>query len=100
MEKKLRVGIVGVGNIAQNHIAAYQKDPHAEVYALCDINEERLKKNGEKYGITRLYTDVEEMVKLEELDAVSICTWNCAHAPCAIAALNAGKHVLCESRWR
>ena len=54
MEKKLRVGIVGVGNIAQNHIAAYQKDPHAEVYALCDINEERLKKNGEKYGITRL----------------------------------------------
>lgn len=96
MEKKLRVGIVGVGNIAQSHIDAYQKDPHAEVYALCDINEERLKKNGEKHGITRLYTDVKEMVKLEELDAVSICTWNCAHAPCAIAALNAGKHVLCE----
>ncbi len=96
MEKKLKVGVVGVGNIAQSHIAAYLADPHAELYALCDINEERLKKNGEKYGITRLYTDVEEMVKLEELDAVSICTWNCAHAPCAIAALNAGKHVLCE----
>ena len=36
------------------------------------------------------------MVKLEELDAVSVCTWNSAHAPCTIVALNAGKHVLCE----
>jgi hypothetical protein len=51
---------------------------------------------GEKYKITRLYTDKDEMLALEELDAVSVCTWNSAHAPCTIAALNAGKHVLCE----
>ena len=43
-----------------------------------------------------MFTDMREMLKLQELDAVSVCTWNSAHAPCAIAALNAGKHVLCE----
>ena len=51
---------------------------------------------GEKYGISRLYTDIDAMLALKELDAVSVCTWNSAHADCAIAALNAGKHVLCE----
>lgn len=46
--------------------------------------------------MTRLYTDVKDMVAKEELDAVSVCTWNAAHAPCTIAALEAGLHVLCE----
>ena len=94
--KKLKVGIVGVGGISELHIAGYRRNPNVELYAFCDINEKRLQEKGKKYGITRLYTDVNEMVKLEELDAVSVCTWNSAHAPCTIAALNAGKHVLCE----
>ena len=94
--KKLKIGIVGVGGISNVHIAGYLARPDVELYAFCDINEERLKEKGAKYGITRLFTDVNEMVKLPELDAVSVCTWNSAHAPCTIAALNAGKHVLCE----
>ena len=94
--KKLKIGIVGVGGISNVHIAGYLARPDVELYAFCDINEERLKEKGAKYGITRLFTDVNEMVKLPELDAVSVCTWNNAHAPCTIAALNAGKHVLCE----
>ena len=92
----MKIGIIGVGTIAAFHIEAYQKNPNVEVYAFCDINEKRLKAMGEKYGVTRLYTDKDEMLKLEELDAVSVCTWNSAHAPCSIAALKAGKHVLCE----
>ena len=94
--KKLKVGVIGVGSISEMHIGGYLANPNVELYALCDINEERLKMKGENYGVKRLYTDVYEMVKLEELDAVSVCTWNCAHAECSIAALNAGKHVLCE----
>lgn len=93
---KLKIGVVGLGSIAQMHIGGYLNNPNVELYAFCDINEERLKANGEKYGVERLYTSVYDMVKLEELDAVSVCTWNCAHAECSIAALNAGKHVLCE----
>lgn len=93
---KFKVGIIGVGGISEEHIKAYLKNPNAELYAFCDINEERLKFMGEKYGIDRLFTDKDEMLKLEEIDAVSVCTWNSEHAPCTIAALNAGKHVLCE----
>ena len=94
---KVKIGIIGNGSISGVHIAGYQKNPDAELYAFCDINEQRLKEAGARYGVTRLFTDKDEMLKaLPELDAVSVCTWNSAHAECAIAALNAGKHVLCE----
>ncbi len=93
---KIKVGIIGTGNISMAHISAYLKNPDVELYALCDINPNRLKFMGEKYGITRLYTNKEELLALPEIDAVSVCTWNSEHAPCTIAALNAGKHVLCE----
>ena len=95
--EKLKIAIVGVGGISNSHIAAYRANPNAEVYAFCDINAERLRYMGERYGVNRLYTDEAEMLReLPELDAVSVCTWNSAHAPCTIMALDAGKHVLCE----
>lgn len=93
---KIKIGVIGVGNISESHIQAYQKNPNVELYAFCDINEDRLQKMSEKYGVTRCFTDKDEMLKLSEIDAVSVCTWNSAHAPCTIAALNAGKNVLCE----
>ena len=94
---KLKIAIIGVGGIAGLHYSAYKKLSNVEVYALCDINEKQLNKRGAEWGIIRLYTDVNEMLAaLPEIDAVSVCTWNSAHACCTIAALNAGKHVLCE----
>lgn len=94
--EKLKIGVIGVGNISNEHIQAYLKNPNVELYAFCDINETQLKMMAEKYGVTRTFTDKDEMLALPELDAVSVCTWNSEHAPCTIAALNAGKHVLCE----
>lgn len=95
--KKIKVAVIGVGSVSESHITAYLANPNVELYAFCDINETQLKKMGEKYGVSRLYTDEAEMLKaLPELEAVSVCTWNSAHAPCSIMALNAGKHVLCE----
>jgi predicted dehydrogenase len=96
MTKKIKVGIIGTGSISVEHIQAYLKNPHVELYAFCDLNEDRVKEVGERYGVKSIFTDMTQLLKLEELDAVSVCTWNAAHAPCAIAALNAGKHVLCE----
>lgn len=94
---KIKVAIIGTGSISKHHINGYLQNDNVELYAFCDINEAQLKKMGEKYGITRLYTDKDKMLKeLPELDAVSVCTWNSEHAPCAIAALNAGCHVICE----
>lgn len=94
--EKLKIGVIGVGNISNEHIQAYLKNPNVELYAFCDINETQLKMMAEKYGVTRTFTNKDEMLALPELDAVSVCTWNSEHAPCTIAALNAGKHVLCE----
>ena len=96
MNKKLKVGIIGVGNIAQCHIHGYKNNENVELYAFCDLDKEKLEKNGKRHGVTHLFTDYNEMLKLPELDMVSVCTWNAAHAECSIAALNAGKHVLCE----
>lgn len=93
---KIKIGIIGTGSISEMHIQAYLKNQNVEVYAICDLNEKCLKEIAEKYKIAKLFTDYNEMLKLKELDAVSVCTWNSAHAPCSIAALNAGKHVLCE----
>lgn len=94
---KVRIGVIGVGNIAQNAVMpAYFKQPDMEIVAVCDINEERAREVAAKHNIKHVFTDYNEMVKLDEIDAVSVCTWNNSHAPATIAALEAGKHVLCE----
>ncbi len=94
--EKIKVGVIGVGGISGVHIDAYKKNPNVELCAFCDIDEDRVKRKAEHHGVKGVYTDVNEMLAKEELDAVSVCTWNSAHAECAIAALKAGKHVLCE----
>ena len=80
---KVKIAMIGAGNIANAHLAAYKSVPDAEIYAACDINEERLNETCDKFGIERRYTDVDEMLKaLPELDAADVCVWNCSHADC------------------
>ena len=96
--KKLKIGIVGCGGIANNkHLPAIKKNGHFEAVAFCDLIEERAVKAKEDYGTedARVYTDYQELIK-EDLDAVYVLTPNNAHAPVTIAALKAGKHVMCE----
>lgn len=94
--KKLRVGVIGVGSISNFHIKSYLHNENVEIMALCDINKERLIEEAQKYNVLKIFTDYNEMLNMDDLDAVSICTWNNVHAPIAIAALKAGKHVLNE----
>lgn len=98
MAEKIKVGVIGTGGISNEHIRAYLRNEHVELYALCDIKEERVKSMAQKYGVPaeRAFTDMADLLALPEIDAVSVCTWNSAHAPCTIAALKAGKYVLCE----
>ena len=60
---KIKVAIVGTGTISNEHIAAYQSNPNVDLYAFCDLDEAKVKMMGEKYGVTRLYTDEETMLK-------------------------------------
>ncbi len=92
----LKVGVIGVGSISEYHIRPYLAHEEAELAALCDIHKERLQEKGKRFNVQKLYTDYRDLVKDPEIDAVSICTWNNSHAEIAIAALEAGKHVLVE----
>lgn len=92
---KLRVGIIGLG-IGRSHIRGYQSHPGAEVVAIADLDETRLKVSGDEYKIAGRYRDAQEMLAKEKLDLVSVCTPNKFHKPLALAALDAGCHVLCE----
>jgi len=98
MAKKLRVGIIGAGNIATSaHLPAYAKlTDIAEVVAIADIVPERAKDAAEKFGIPSYFASVEELMANVDVDYIDICTWTAAHAPVCIAAAKAGKHILCE----
>ncbi len=93
----LRVGIIGNGGIANAHMDGYKAlGDEVELVACCDINFPKAQAYAEKYGIPNCYDNCYDMLKENDLDIVSVCTWNNAHAECSIAALNAGCHVLCE----
>lgn len=92
----LKVGVIGIGSISDMHINSYLKNADVELVAFCDLNEERLKEKGTLYGVERRFTDYQDLLAEEDIDAVSICTWNDTHAEIAIAALEAGKNVLVE----
>ncbi|MBQ8325287.1 MAG: Gfo/Idh/MocA family oxidoreductase [Clostridia bacterium] len=97
MDRKIRVGIIGCGGIAGAHIGGYKTlTDIAEVVACCDIDGAKAERYANAHGIPAHYVDYKEMFEKENLDAVSVCTWNAAHAPATIDALNAGINVLCE----
>ena len=92
----IKVGIIGCGKIAQvRHIPEYAANPDAEVYGFYDINLARAEELAQKYG-GKAYASYEELLADPEIAAVSVCAANHAHAEISIAALKAGKHVLCE----
>lgn len=98
--KKVRVGIIGTGWIAEAHIQQYLKFPDVEIVAMADLIPGKAEKFCKTFGIdpatVHFYPDHASMLANEQLDAVSICTYNMTHAECAIAALNAGVNVLLE----
>ncbi len=97
--KKLRIGIIGCGGIANGkHMPALKKIDKVEMVAFCDIIIERAEKAAKEYGIegAKVYEDYNEMLAKENLDVVHVCTPNNAHAPATVASMEAGCHVMCE----
>lgn len=96
MSKTLKVGVIGVGGIAHTHFPGWQESPHTEIVALSDVSSEALKSAGDKIGVSRLFEKGEDLIACKEIDVVDICTPNMYHTPLTVAALEAGKHVICE----
>jgi predicted dehydrogenase len=92
---KLRVGVIGMG-IGRYHIEGFQNHPNAEVVAIADLDDARRAEAVSKYGVARAYADGEDMLKVEELDVVSVAVPNKFHKALTIAALEQGCHVLTE----
>lgn len=96
MADKAKVAVIGAGSISELHLDAYRSHPRAELVAVSDVNGERARAVADKFGAAKSFSDYRELLADPDVDAVSICTWNNTHAEIAIAALNAGKHVLVE----
>lgn len=97
--KKVKIAIIGTGWIAESHIASYKKMADVEIVALADIVPGKAAEFAKKFGIEncRIYESDKELLDNErELDGVSICTYNCQHAPCAVHALKKGVNVMLE----
>ncbi|MCH5198082.1 MAG: Gfo/Idh/MocA family oxidoreductase [Oscillospiraceae bacterium] len=96
--KKVKVGIIGTGWIAEAHVKNYQRCEDVEIVAAADLIPGKAEKFCKANGLSgvRLYPDHKSMLDAEELDAVSICTYNKTHAECAIYALKKGVNVLLE----
>ena len=98
--RKLKVGIIGTGWIAEAHMVAYSYCPDVEVVAAADLVPGKAEAFFEDHCIdsdnVNFYLSHKDMLDNEELDAVSICTYNMAHAECAIYALNKGVNVMLE----
>lgn len=97
-DKKVKVGIIGTGWIAEAHVLNYLKCPDVEIVAAADLIPGKAEKFCKDNGIEgiRLYPDHKSMIDAEELDAVSVCTYNRTHAECTIYALEHGINVLLE----
>ncbi len=96
MDRTIRVAVVGLGWPGMRHLEAYLKHPSAEVVAVCDANPTLLAAVQRQHQIELGFENLESLLALDGLEAVSICTPNFLHEPMVCAALAAGKHVLCE----
>jgi len=96
--KKLKVGIIGTGWVAEAHVNTYKQMPDVEIVAGADLIEGKADEFFKKWEVenVRTYKSHKELLDNEELDAVSVCTYNSTHAECAIYALEKGINVLLE----
>ena len=96
--RKVRVGIIGTGWIAEAHVKAYQKCPDVEIVAAADLIPGKAEAFCKRYGVENVefYPSHKELIDNANVDAVSVCTYNATHAECTIYALDHGVSVLLE----
>jgi len=95
--RPIRLGLIGLGQVAQiNHLPAIKKMREVTLGAICDDDVGKARELAHRFGVPRAFSDFEELLRVSDLDAVVISTPNHLHAPMTLAALDYGKHVLCE----
>ena len=93
----IRIAILGAGAVSDyHHVPAIALDPRAELAAVCDADEQLLEQRRQDWGVDLVSTDYEAICNSPDVDAVIIATPNFTHHPMAVAAAQAGKHIMCE----
>lgn len=97
--EKIRVGIVGAGkNTKEKHIPGLRAIEGVEIISVCNRTPESSKKAAQEFDIPKVYESWMDLVTAEDTDVIVIGTWPYLHCPITLAALEAGKHVMCEAR--
>lgn len=98
VNKKLGIGIIGIGWVAHEHIKGWKANPHVEIVALSSHSAENAARARVQHGLdsARVYTDWAELIRDERVDVVDVCSMNHLHVDQSVAAAEAGKHVLIE----
>jgi predicted dehydrogenase len=96
MADKVRIGIIGVGQIGKHHLRRYREIEDVEVVALADIDEPEGARVSEVFDIPHVYNNGHKMLERDDIEAVDVCLHNNLHVTGTVAALRAGKHVYCE----
>lgn len=96
MKKRLNVGVISCSGMAQSHMAAVSDHDRADLVAVCDIDQDLMNDVADRFSVERRYTDYRELISQEDIDAVIIVTPDQLHREMVEAAVQAGKHVLCE----
>jgi predicted dehydrogenase len=96
MAERIRIGIIGCGQIAQQHMRNYKELDGAQMVVFCDANRAAAEAASENWGPGDIATDFREVLSRSDIDAVDVCLHNNLHMPITVAALEAGKHVYCE----
>ncbi|HJS19340.1 MAG TPA: Gfo/Idh/MocA family oxidoreductase [Anaerolineales bacterium] len=94
--RPIRMGLIGTGQRGQQHLESYEQVPGAEIVAIADINEALARHVADRFNIPNVYTDYQDLLQRDDLEAVDICLHNNLHRPVTVAAMQAGKHVYCE----
>ena len=93
---RLKVGIIGLGGIAHTHVPGWNASPHTELVAGADVRPEVFPMWKKQHKVTKFYEDPAELIADPDIDIVDICSPNMYHTVQTVAALEAGKHVICE----
>jgi predicted dehydrogenase len=93
---RVRLGIIGIGNIAPLNAAGYLQDERCEVVALCDPREDKARETAHQWGVPTVYTELGNLLADDRIDAVEVLTPTHLHKEHVLAAIAAGKHVSCQ----
>jgi len=96
MAEKVKIGVIGLGIMGEQYTRIYSAHPLAEVTAICNRGRQRLDEVGDRYGVKARYADYNDLLNDKSVEAVCVATPDFAHYEPVKAALEAGKHVLCE----